>query len=71
MVKPIAITGMKSIAATLGVSVRTVARWRIECGLPAVNVTPRTVLVEREALARWLSERGRTAEGEAVAGSVP
>ncbi len=64
------ITGMKSIARTLGVSVRTVARWRITCGLPAVNVTPRTVLVEREALAAWLAERGRTAEGEAVAGSA-
>lgn len=62
------ITGWKTIAATLGVSVRTACRLRTTAGLPAFNLTPRMVVVTREGLSAWLAERGRTTSAEAVRG---
>ena len=54
------ITGWSQIAATLGVSVRTAQTLRLTAGLPVANLTPRTVVVPRDALAEWLAHRCAT-----------
>lgn len=65
------IAGWKSIAATLGVSVRTAQTLRVKVGLPVVNLSPRLVAADRERLREWVLARPcATSAGEAVAGSV-
>jgi len=51
------ITGWKSIASSLGVSVRTAQTLRIKTGLPVVNLSPRLVAADRERLREWLLAR--------------
>jgi hypothetical protein len=48
------ITGWKSIAATLGVSVATAKRFRVSSELPVGNLSARMVAARRDALEVWL-----------------
>ena len=61
------LTGWKTTAATLNVSVATAKRLRIERGLPAINVSPRCVVLRTAALDAWLSRREPSTADAALA----
>lgn len=63
------ITGWKSIAQTLGVSVRTAQRMRLSAALPVANLSPRLVAATRADLAAWWQRVGATWRDAHVAGA--
>ena len=53
--------GLRAIAAFMGVSERTVRRWRDRHGMPVGNVPSGHVIASKQSIRDWIAVRGRLA----------